>query len=82
MKGKLLRKALDLHTAQIDVISHLLLKDPVTGDPLLISSPLVANRDGSYSFSVTNPSTGEKWKHTILTVEELHIHPGDLAEVE
>ncbi len=56
-------------------LSRLLLLSPQTGQPMQFCSPMKANPDGSFSFLVGNPATGERYRITVRVEEIGRLEP-------
>jgi hypothetical protein len=50
-------------------IADLLLIDPMTDKPLIITSDIKHDETGAYSFEVGETDGTSKWRHIIRTVE-------------
>lgn len=57
-----------MNTSQ-KLIADLLLIDPMTDRPLIVTSDIEHDETGAYSFTVGEEDGAPKWKHIIRTVE-------------
>ncbi len=65
----------DINPQDSQQLAHLLLLSPQTGEAMTFCSPMKANPDGSFSFLVGNPATGERYRITVRVEEIGRLEP-------